>query len=43
MEHREAAITMRGISKRFDLKQANKGVDFELYKGEIVSLRDIFR
>ncbi len=29
---------MRGISKRFDLKQANTGVDFELYKGEIVSL-----
>ena len=29
---------MRGISKRFDLKQANTCVDFELYKGEIVSL-----
>ena len=29
---------MCGVSKRFDLKQANTGVDFELYKGEIVSL-----
>ncbi len=29
---------MRGISKKFDLKTANKDVDFELYKGEIVSL-----
>ena len=29
---------MCGISKRFDLKQANTNVDFELYKGEIVSL-----
>lgn len=29
---------MRGISKRFDLKQANTAVDFDLYKGEIVSL-----
>ena len=29
---------MSGISKRFDLKQANTGVDFELYRGEIVSL-----
>ena len=29
---------MHGISKRFDLKQANTDVDFELYKGEIVSL-----
>ena len=29
---------MRGISKRFDLKMANDAVDFDLYKGEIVSL-----
>ncbi len=29
---------MRGISKRFDLKQANTDVDFDLYKGEILSL-----
>ena len=29
---------MRGISKRFDQKRANDGVDFDLYKGEIVSL-----
>ena len=29
---------MRGISKRFDLKQANTDVNFVLYKGEIVSL-----
>lgn len=29
---------MHGISKRFDHKHANKEVDFELYKGEIVSL-----
>ena len=29
---------MRGISKRFDQKQANTAVDFDLYKGEIVSL-----
>ncbi|MCR5686852.1 MAG: ABC transporter ATP-binding protein [Lachnospiraceae bacterium] len=29
---------MRGISKSFDTKKANTGVDFDLYKGEIVSL-----
>ena len=29
---------MCGISKRFDQKQANTCVDFELYRGEIVSL-----
>ena len=29
---------MHGISKTFDLKKANTDVDFELYKGEIVSL-----
>ena len=29
---------MRGISKRFDLKQANTNVNFVLYRGEIVSL-----
>ena len=29
---------MRGISKKFDLKIANEAVDFDLYKGEIVSL-----
>lgn len=38
VEHGETAVRMRGISKRFDLKQANTCVDFELYKGEIVSL-----
>ena len=38
LEHGEIAVRMRGISKKFDLKQANTGVDFELYKGEIVSL-----
>ena len=38
MEQKQAAISMRGISKRFDLKQANTNVNFVLYKGEIVSL-----
>ena len=38
MEHNEPVIRMHGISKRFDLKQANTDVDFELYRGEIVSL-----
>ncbi len=38
MEKRETVLCMRGISKRFDQKQANTGVDFDLYKGEIVSL-----
>ena len=38
MEQRETVISMRGISKKFDLKTANEGVDFDLYKGEIVSL-----
>lgn len=34
----QPVLSMRGISKKFDLKQANTAVDFELYKGEIVSL-----
>ena len=38
MEQRETVIQMRGISKKFDTKIANDGVDFELFKGEIVSL-----
>ena len=38
MEQRETVLSMRGISKRFDLKMANDAVDFDLYKGEIVSL-----
>ena len=38
MSERQTAISMRGISKRFDLKQANTDVNFVLYKGEIVSL-----
>ncbi len=38
MENREAVIRMHGINKRFDKKHANTDVDFELYKGEIVSL-----
>jgi len=34
----QPVLSMRGISKRFDQKQANTAVDFDLYKGEIVSL-----
>ena len=38
MSNKEAAVQMRGICKRFDIKQANIDVDFDLYRGEIVSL-----
>ena len=38
MSNKEAAVQMRGICKRFDIKQANIDVDFDLYPGEIVSL-----
>ena len=38
MENMQPVLSMRGISKRFDQKQANTAVDFDLYKGEIVSL-----
>ena len=35
----EIAVSMRGISKRFGKKvQANKNVDLDIYKGEILSL-----
>ena len=38
MEALNTAVSMRGITKHFDLKKANTNVDFDLNKGEIVSL-----
>ena len=34
----QTAVRMRGICKSFDTKHANTDVDFELFRGEIVSL-----
>ena len=34
----QPVLSMRGISKKFDHNMANDHVDFDLYKGEIVSL-----